>query len=422
MALVNLSLRDYRCFAERQDVELRPITVVLGKNNSGKSALVRAPIILQTGIRNDHAIPLDLEQFGDDAPDFIDLVHERLKVRNISVGLGMTGPEDEEYALNAVIQDFPDEYIQRVVNWSLRSGDDTVAYEWSLAADSEEPEESGPQPYQRLDDGDGLTWLDFRGLLPTELPDGDAPWFDAERIRSSFGLVRHLGPFRLKPKRLVRLPTREPVQDEFGSRAAEILAFHHVRRKGRLIERVNEYLRAPLPAWKLEVRPHLDGYMIGLQSRKKSELWVPATESGTGIAQILPFLVRRAQDELSPPERDILEIIEEPELHLHPSAQAMLADLYIRAIDNQRVRFLVETHSETFLLRLRRRVAEGKLDADQLALYFIDDDGESSIVRRINVDDLGNVDYWPEGIFEEGFEEVRALAEAQETQLESDAG
>ncbi|MGI8336747.1 DUF3696 domain-containing protein [Actinomadura scrupuli] len=421
MALVNLSLRNYRCFAERQDVELRPITVVLGKNNSGKSALVRAPIILQTGIRNDHSTPLDLEQFGDDAPDFIDLVNGRVEVRNIFVGLGMTGPEGEEYALNAVIQDLPDEYIQRVVNWSLRSGGDTVAYEWSISADSEELEESEPQPYQRTDDDTDLTLLNFRGLVPTELPDGDAPWFDAERIRSSFGLVRHLGPFRLKPKRLVRLPTREPVQDEFGSRAAEILVFHHVRRKGRLIEKVNEYLRAPLPAWELEVRPHLDGYMIGLQSRKNPKLWVPATESGTGIAQILPFLVRRAQDELSPPEQDILEIIEEPELHLHPSAQAMLADLYIRAVDNQRVRFLVETHSEPFLLRLRRRVAEGQLDADRLALYFIDDDGESSVVRQINVDELGNVDYWPEGIFEESFEEVRALAEAQETQLESDA-
>lgn len=421
MALVNLSLRNYRCFAERQDVELRPITVVLGKNNSGKSALVRAPIILQTGIRNDHPVPFDLEQFGDDAPDFIDLVHERLKVRNISVGLGMTGPEGEEYSLDTAVQDFPEQYVQRVVSWSLRSGDDTVAYEWSLAADAEEPEEYDPQPYQKPDGGADLTWLNFRGLLPTELPDGDAPWFDLERIRSAFGVVRHLGPFRLKPKRLVRLPAREPVQDEFGSRTAEILAFHHVRRKGRLIERVNEYLRAPLPAWELEVRPHLDGYTIGLRSRKKPDLWVPATESGTGIAQILPFLVRRAQDELSPPERDILEIIEEPELHLHPSAQAMLADLYVRAVGNQRVRFLVETHSETFLLRLRRRVAEGELDADRLALYFIDDDGESSVVRRINVDEFGNVDYWPEGIFAEDFEEVRALAEAQETRLESDA-
>ena len=51
--------------------------------------------------------------------------------------------------------------------------------------------------------------------------------------------------------------------------------------------------------------------------------------------------------------------VEEPELHLHPSAHALVADLFLQAAtsDGSRVRFLVETHSETFLLRLRRRIA-----------------------------------------------------------------
>lgn len=418
MALVNLSLRNYQCFAEREDVELRPITVVLGKNNSGKSALVRAPIILQTGMRNDHPIPLDLEQFGDDAPEFTDLVHRRLDLGNITVGLGLTGPEGEEYSLDATIQNVPELYGQRILEWSLRSGDDGASYTWVFGDTQEELEQ---QVYRRPDHS--AVSIDFKGLLPTELPDEDGTgWFEAGRIRSSFDVIRHLGPFRFKPKRLVRLPAREPDHDEFGSRTAEILAYDHVRRKGPLIKKVNEYLRVPLPSWTLEVQPHLDGFAVGLRSQERADLWVPATDIGTGISQILPFLVRRAQDELDPPERDVLEIIEEPELHLHPSAQAILADLYIRAIDTGPVRFLVETHSETFLLRLRRRVAEGALDAKRLALYFVDDEGEFSTVRRINVDDLGNVDYWPEGIFEEGFEEVRALAEAQETHLESNAG
>jgi predicted ATPase len=106
---------------------------------------------------------------------------------------------------------------------------------------------------------------------------------------------------------------------------------------------------------------------------------------------------------------------------MHPSAQAALADLYVSAIRNTSIRFLIETHSETFLLRLRRRVAEGDLRADQLALYFVDSDGESSHAHRIDVDDFGNVSYWPEGIFAENFEEVRALAEAQQERLDTDA-
>ncbi|WP_344904348.1 DUF3696 domain-containing protein [Actinomadura meridiana] len=419
MALAKLSLRNYRCFAERQDIELRPITVVLGKNNSGKSALVRAPIILQTGIRNDHSVPLDLEQLGDEAPDFIDLVHRRLELSNFSVELVLTGTQGEEYELQATIQNVPELLTQRVLEWRLRSDDHEADYRWVIGDASGEPEQNFYAPSERSAEP---VWLDFRGLLPVELTNHvGTEWFDPARIRSSFDIIRHLGPFRIKPRRTVRLPVREPSQDEFGSLTDEILVYDHVRGKHRLTEKINEYLRGPLPEWEVEVQPHLHGFSVGLKSRRTG-LWVPATDSGTGIVQILPFLVRRAQDELKPPERDVLELIEEPELHLHPSAQAMLADLYIRAVNNGSVRFLVETHSETFLLRLRRRVAEGDLDAKRLALYFVDDDGGSSIVRRINVDEFGNVDYWPEGIFDEGFEEVRALAEAQETRLESDAG
>jgi len=420
MALVNLSLRNYRCFAERQDVELRPITVVLGKNNSGKSALVRAPIILQTGIRNDYPIPLDLEQLGDDAPDFIDLVHGRLDLSNVTVDLVLTGPKGEEYALEATIQNLPEQLTQRVLEWRLRSGDHDVSYSWVIGDDSGK---SARQFYMTSVRGADPVCLDFRGLLPTELPKAAGTgWFDPALIRSSFDAIRHLGPFRNKPRRAVRLPVREPDQDEFGSRTDEILVYDHVHGKRRLTKKINEYLRAPMPDWEVEVQPYLHGFSVGLRSLRKSDLWVPATDSGTGIIQILPFLVRRAQDELDPPGRNVLELIEEPELHLHPSAQAMLADLYIRAANTVPVRFLVETHSETFLLRLRRRVAEGTLDAKRLALYFVDDDGDSSTIRQINVDEFGNVDYWPEGIFDEGFDEVRALAEAQETRLERDAG
>ncbi|MDX3107440.1 DUF3696 domain-containing protein [Nonomuraea angiospora] len=416
MALARISLRNYRCFATKQEIELCPITVILGKNNSGKSALVRAPMVMATGIRSNFSLPLDLVQFGEDAPEFIDLVHQRLELSSISVGLDLVGSEGQLYALKATIQNVVEWNTQRIRDWSLHCGTQSATYEWFTGLDSEGSEQ---HPYRRPNNVAEPVWLELKGLLPTALPGDDGVgWYDPERIRSAFDVIRYLGPFRAKPRRLVRLPAREPEQNEFGSRTEEILIYDHVRRKGLLIKQINQYLRDQLPVWELEVRSQLDGYAVGLRSRTNPELWVPATDSGTGIAQLLPFLVRRAQDEVNPPGQDVLEVIEEPELHLHPSAQSVLADLYIRAIRNERVRFLVETHSETFLLRLRRRVAEGKLNADKIAFYFIDSDGESSTVKKINIDEFGNVDYWPKGIFEENFEEVRALAEAQEDRMD----
>ncbi|SEF58121.1 Protein of unknown function [Thermomonospora echinospora] len=414
MALRRLALTNYRCFAERQELELRPITVVLGKNNSGKSALVRAPLVIATGFDNDSPAPLDLLQLGDGAPDFIDLIHKRLEHGSIGIELHLEG----SWQLSATVQNIAEWQTQIVSKWKYEDPDGWVSLDW---LDVEDVNESDERPYRVQSPAHG--WdermdTSFTGLIPPRLS-----WpVHLRSIVANIDEIRHLGPFRTRPSRLTRPSARPPVQDEFGSRTAEILIHDHIRRGGRLIDKVNEYLDEHLPGWELEVVPRYDAYSVGLKSTTTRGLWVPATDSGTGVAQVLPILVQRAQDALHPPQRSVLEIVEEPELHMHPSAQAALADLYVTAIRHAyHVRFLIETHSETFLLRLRRRVAEGKLRADQLALYFVDSDGESSHADRIDVDDFGNVSYWPEGIFAENFEEVRALAEAQQERLDADA-
>ncbi len=185
---------------------------------------------------------------------------------------------------------------------------------------------------------------------------------------------------------------------------------------------VNDYLEKQLADWRLEVRPQYDGYSVRLRSVINRNLSVAATDSGTGVTQLLPLLVLRAQDEVAPPMSEVIEVVEEPELHLHPAAQSALADMYIDAAQAQaNLRFLVETHSETLLLRLRRRVAEGTFDPARLALYYIENDGRRSTARRVVVDDRGDVNWWPDGIFSEDFAEVRQIALAQRNRLENDA-
>ena len=77
---------------------------------------------------------------------------------------------------------------------------------------------------------------------------------------------------------------------------------------------------------------------------------------GYGISQILPVIV---QGLLMRPGS--LYMVQQPELHLHPDAQAGLAD-YFLYLASYGVRVMIETHSEYLLIRLRRRLAEGKLN------------------------------------------------------------
>jgi predicted ATPase len=115
-------------------------------------------------------------------------------------------------------------------------------------------------------------------------------------------------------------------------------------------------------------------------------------------------------------EEPVLIIMEEPESHLHPAAHGNLAERFVDSyLEDNNKRYLIETHSQNFVLRLRRLVAEGKLKPEELAIYYVDflEDEYLSELKEIEVDKLGKVNYWPEGIFSETLEETMALRDAQ---------
>jgi hypothetical protein len=88
---------------------------------------------------------------------------------------------------------------------------------------------------------------------------------------------------------------------------------------------------------------------------------VPASlpDVGFGIGQLLPVLVA----DLQLPKEGILAVCQ-PEIHLHPSVQADLAEHFVRSIHSRKTRYIIETHSEYFLNRLRALVAKGTLKPD----------------------------------------------------------
>lgn len=115
-------------------------------------------------------------------------------------------------------------------------------------------------------------------------------------------------------------------------------------------------------------------------------------------------------------------LLEQPELHLHPRAQADLGDLLIDAL-NEGHRFIIETHSEHLLLRLRRRIAETtvrptetryQLKPDDLAVYFVERWGGKSRVNEVAVNEVGQIPEPPEGFrrfFSDDYDEMMAIAE-----------
>ena len=124
---------------------------------------------------------------------------------------------------------------------------------------------------------------------------------------------------------------------------------------------------------------------------------------GFGVGQVIPVLA-----ELIKTTGGLL-LLEEPELHLHPQAQAELGQLLAEAVQaRESFQLIAETHSEHVVLRLRRLVREGKLPHDLVQILYVDqnEEGKSSIIE-LPIDEYGEfTEDWPGGFFEERMNEI----------------
>ncbi len=237
-----------------------------------------------------------------------------------------------------------------------------------------------------------------------------------ESLRGSAEQILYLGPLRSDPDELSRTgPTspHAPVGTS-GELTARVLNddsqtpiwyndWDDTRHLGTLSEAVAKWV----DYLKIGEGVETDSYgryghgaliKVGGQSRDLSSV-------GVGASQLLPVLVLV----LTAPPRSIV-LIEQPELHLHPSVQHRLADLFLYARPD--VNFVIETHSEYLVTRIRRRLVEGKTQPKDVAVYFakkVEGYGELS---PLTLSTTGDFDEWPTGFFDTQDIEVLGLVRA----------
>lgn len=131
------------------------------------------------------------------------------------------------------------------------------------------------------------------------------------------------------------------------------------------------------------------------------------TDVGFGVSQILPALVLLYYV----PEGSTV-IMEQPEIHLHPSVQSGLADVILNAAKTRNLQVIVESHSEHLLRRLQRRVAEEEVPASDIKLYFADHKNGESILNDLEMDVFGDIKNWPKGFFGDDIGEIAATRKA----------
>ena len=225
--------------------------------------------------------------------------------------------------------------------------------------------------------------------------------------------VRYLGPLRSYPERLYRIPG----VDSYSSGLRGEFAHHRLYYQPGLVPLVNEWFNRFQIPYELDVRRVGDIAVSGehvalvlVDRRSKTPVTLP--DVGFGINQILPVIVEGV-DFFTGREKGRTLCVEQPEIHLHPRLQAELADLMIANSEGRgEKQWIVETHSELLILRIQRRIREGKLDPSAVSVLYVDPSpaGESgSTITPLRLDENGDfMDDWPDGFFEEGFGELMA--------------
>ena len=135
-----------------------------------------------------------------------------------------------------------------------------------------------------------------------------------------------------------------------------------------------------------------------------SSVPVALTDVGFGVSQVLPALVLLYYV----PEGSTV-LMEQPEIHLHPSVQSGLADVMLNVAETRDVQIIVESHSEHLMRRFQRRVAEEKASSEDMKLYFVSSDQGVAQASDLELNEWGEIENWPDKFFGDDVGEIVAI-------------
>lgn len=139
-----------------------------------------------------------------------------------------------------------------------------------------------------------------------------------------------------------------------------------------------------------------DGNIEVLIRNKNLGMYNDLYHVGFGTKQLLPIII----ESVNSPKGSTL-ILEEPETHIHPRAQANLSDLFVDTALKDDKRFIIETHSIFLVTELQILIAEGIIKNTDVAIYYFDQDENGSKAREMELTENGQFyDEWPTGFFD----------------------
>jgi hypothetical protein len=436
---------NFKSWEDTGPVRLAPLTVLFGRNSSGKSSLIQAELMLkQTAESLDPRQVLDLggQDSYADLGTYRDIVlgHDagrRLKLQFawdagsditlrqvggnplVASSFGFTveiGQEQGKAELGElVVREMKYDIGSRGISVGLRRSHDGYELETSRITITRRRSRTAGLPGP-------VKCYGFPDAVLSAYQNADFLADLALAFDDLMSGISYVGPLREKPLRSYQWRGASPasVGPRGENTIAAILAARRQKRSfGHAPGQGGPYLdfEENLGHWLKrlgmidefaveEIAPRTDLFELRVKALG-SATSVAVTDVGFGVSQVLPVLV---QVFYALPGSVVM--LEQPEIHLHPAAQSELGDVLIAALQQSKVQLIVETHSEHLLRRLQRRVAEGKISHDDIALYFVEMKNGRSVLSELAVDPYGSITNWPEDFFGDELGDLSAMTEA----------
>lgn len=419
-AISRFFLRDVRCFDGEHSFEIRPLTFLVGENSTGKSTVLGCLQALGTFLEYSLEYPQTGVDFNSEPYQmgaFADLVRRsRPKKQEFQLGVETTcnGGTPFRYFLTLVEKEKGSEPFIHSVRLAFEDGEIV----FSTLDDNQHRAESRVHVTQTSPTGFHVESnnVKFAQFVLLDLPDSrvfleqdsgaaaknlqdfmnrKTPKGDRYRGRSPFGplfglrssSIHSIAPVRSKPKR-----TYDPLKETETPDGSEVpvalmnLSLSRKAEWNELKRRLTDFgqasgLFADIAIRKLG-RSRGDPFQLQIKvSGPRANLM----DVGYGVSQVLPILVRVLTG------RRAMFLLQQPEVHLHPKGQAELASLLVDVHRRESTAFVIETHSDYMIDRVRIEIKHGTIKPDDVSLIYLEPAGNHVKTHNIRFDARGNM-------------------------------
>lgn len=431
-----ITLKNFRCFRGEQTVRLAPLTLLVGENSTGKTSFM-AMIRALWNVAHSHRTP-DFKEEPYDLGSFDEIAHHRGgrggRAETFEAGCNITPKATRGKAQHAdnSIQSYNLRVtfkkrgtVPRPVKMRLSRekiwvefGFEDQTWQTSFKTPRGTWEYSGTLPGRVNDDYNLILPYFFylsrekitedreRKLEPNARQDSvqpnDKDLAVIDRLIGSIGGFHYPGaqaayasaPVRSKPRRTYdpSRPTPDPQGDYVPMYLASI--YFQEQRKWRELKKALERFGQDAGLFdeiSIKRLGSRDSEPFQVQVRRfDGKLKGPdrnLIDVGYGISQVLPVITELLRDDTSP-----MYLLQQPEVHLHPSAQAALGSFFCQVAAPER-QLIVETHSDHLLDRIRMDVRDRTtpLKPEDVSILFFERGNLDVSIHSLRVDQEGNI-------------------------------